>query len=310
MMINLFFSSFQKKKSISTIVYQQLLNESYKFNNRSNCITPSLDQQFTNKQVEKLLIKKEGLEQSNQMQSNDEDLNHQKNQLKKQHEIFLQQIQKNSTNLHNLPNHPSFNHLQQAAFLRLPDYYKFNSSSNIENHFKTVQLNNSINNSINSSMNSSKQSNQSFLNSSKSSSNHLINSCLETPDTDDQMSECSSQQYLINCDDCDDNYKSRCTSRQDYLNGLDQTTANKMPQILNHQTDHLATSNNGLTNSNNLKLDNNTTKKSKNSSKNPNDTTGKSRRARTAFTYDQLGWCFIKKELIFFRFEQKNNANF
>lgn len=145
-------------------------------------------------------------------------------------------------------------------------------------------------------MNSSKQSltqSQSSINhNSKLNNHHLLTSCLETPDTDDQMSETSSQQYLINCDDSSttmdkyDDYKSpRCPSRQDgYLNGLDNST--KTHSLLN-QTDLLTTSNN-LNGNSNLKIENNGNKKNKNSLKNGSETGGKSRRARTAFTYDQL----------------------
>ena len=277
------------------------MNDSYKFNNigRPDCTLPSSlesQQQLANKQLKiEKLIKDETL-------LNDEENQQKLSNLTKKQEL-LQQIQKNS-NPHNLPNQLAnpFNHqIQQATFLRLPDYCKLSSSSSslispsIENQFKNAQLSNSIN----SSMNSSKQSNQSQLissnliqnnrNSKLSSHCNLLNASLETPDTDDQMSECSSQQYLINCDDSTtmdkyDEYKSsRCTSRQDYLNNLEQTNAHQLlnqKDLLNHHTP------NG--NHSSLKLESNGSKKSKNSKNATGNEGGKSRRARTAFTYEQL----------------------
>lgn len=252
-------------------VYQQLLNDS---------ITPSLDQQLSSKQLEKLVKKETNNETS------DEENQQKTNLTKKQQESFLQQIQKNSnSHLQNqLANHP-FNHLSQAAFLHFPNYCKLNPSlaSPIDNQFKSAQLNNSINSSINSS----KQSTQSANNQSAKANQLSSVPCLETPDTDDQMSECSSQQYLINCDDSTtmdkyEEYKTqRCSSRQDFISNIDQTSGqfnSKSRQLLN-QTDLLSFSNNGNSS--------NGSKKSKNSSK-TSDLGGKQRRARTAFTYEQL----------------------
>lgn len=211
----------------------------------------------------------------------------------------MQQIQKNS-NPHCLPSqlahHSSFNHLQQAAFLHLPDYCKLNPSlmsPSLESQFKQAQLNagDSINNSINSSMNSSKPSGQSPASSTLAGghkSAYNASTCLE--DTDDQMSECSSQQYLINCDDSTtmdkyDDYKS--PSRPDCLGGL-EPQANKSQQLLS-QTELLSAPNG---NHSSLKLENLGSKKSgKSSSKNTSGSesgSSKSRRARTAFTYEQL----------------------
>ena len=266
-------------------MYQQLLNDSLKFNEH----TPSADQ--ASKPVEKPA----------KSETSDEDPQQKLLSLAKKQESFLQQIQKNS-NPHCLPNqlahHPSFaNHFQQAAFL--PDYCKLNAplmSPSLENEFKSAQLTgNPINNSINSSMNNSKPPGQSsvtgqLIQGHHSKSNYNPGTCLD--DTDDQMSECSSQQYLINCDDSTtmdkfDEYKSQ--ARQKCLGGLNQQTAGKGQQLIN-QSDLLSTPNGNHSSA--VKLEGLTGKKSgKSSSKNTNGSesgSSKSRRARTAFTYEQL----------------------
>lgn len=173
-------------------------------------------------------------------------------------------------------------------------------SPSLENEFKSAQLTGSgsigsIHNSINSSMNSSKPCGQSSPSGhligghNTKSNNYNPNTCLE--DTDDQMSECSSQQYLINCDESTtmdkyDEYKS--PSRQKCLSGLDQQTTGKGQQLLN-QSDLMSTPNGGHSS---IKLDGLSSKKSgKSSSKNTSGSesgSSKSRRARTAFTYEQL----------------------
>lgn len=263
-------------------VYQQLLNDSYKFNSDH----PS--DPLTSKPVEKpAKTESTGGEEADPQQK--------LLSLAKKQESFLQQIQKNS-NPHCLPNqlahHPSFDHLQQAAFLHLPDYCKLNPtlmSPSLENQFKNAQLNSSAANSINS-VNSSKPAGQStrhLISGHNSKLNYPPGTCLE--DTDDQMSECSSQQYLINCDDSTtmdkyDDYKS--PSRQECSGGHE--TTNKSQQLL-AQTDLLSTPNG---NHSSIKLDGCASKKSgKSSSKNTSGSesgSSKSRRARTAFTYEQL----------------------
>ena len=270
-------------------MYQQLLNDSYKFN--SEHASPPADQQLPSKPAEK-----------SAKIGGEEDPQQKPLSLTKKQESFLQQIQKNS-NPHCLPSHlthhPSFNHLQQAAFLHLPDYCKLNSSllsPSLENQFKSSQLSSSagnpISNSSNSSVNSSKPSGQAashLIGGHNPNPSHNPGTCLE--DTDDQMSECSSQQYLINCEDSItmdkyDGYKS--PSGAECLAGLESQTARKSQQLLN-QTDLLSTPNG---NHSSLKLDGLASKKSgKSSSKNASGSesgSSKSRRARTAFTYEQL----------------------